>query len=117
MTLCELPRLPSELLLLRSDGWTEEACLDFDREMVRVARRLRRMAQETEPAEVKAPRPARKGFVWSQRPRYSEEQLLEAYGVESGSDEAEAVGERVAELRQEDFADADWDDGDPDGEG
>ena len=119
---CELPRRPSDLIGMPDAGYSEEACLDFDRECVRVTRRLRRIDAATEPVQVKALPKPRKGMVWSTGPKYSDEQRYAAYGVEPGDpDEVrEAIDERAsaAAFRPEDFADLDWDDWtDPDGEG
>ncbi len=92
-------------------GYPIEVRLGFDTAVVRAVRTLRRMAAETVEVQVPAPKKPPKGKVWGRQPRYSEEQMLAAYGVGEGDEEAvrEVAAGAIARYRPADFAD-EWSD-------
>ncbi len=100
-------------------GYPIEARLGFDKAIVRAARTLARMAAETVDALVPAAKKPPRGKVWGRKPRYSEEELLAAYGVGDG-DEAEVrdlAQAAIDRYRPADFGGDEWGDDEPDGEG
>lgn len=114
MELCELPRLPSELIRMREAGYGEDACLGFDAACVGFARRFRRMAEETVEAWETPAKPP-KGKVRVPKPKHSHADLLRVLGLDpadfpEGTDAA-AARDALPSLRPEDFLAADWDDG------
>src|SRR4051812_41994144 len=80
--LCELPRLPSELLRMREAGYVERTCLGFDRACLSYVQRYRRMREKTKqvPVPLEERMKSKKNRQTKTVPFYDEEQLLAFLG-------------------------------------
>lgn len=97
--LCELPRLPSELLRMAEAGYGPEAQIAFDRYAWGRVARFRRMMEET--VEQDAP-PRRRAKAKVRVPRYSEAELLAALDVD-------LEDEVARDIVQAAIAESEWD--------
>lgn len=109
--LCELPRLPSELVGMAEAGYSRKVCLAFDRAALSYFKAYRRMLEKTKQVALNPEERMRSKKVKPTKTVafYDDEEIFSFLGINE-EDDPQAVAEVLAQVTQEMWDSVEWDD-------